>query len=129
MDEGRARGIEEYKAVNIGSASKEELVLMLYEAAVRHQVAAKEAFANLDSGGARGHLRKVRDIFAELMVALDHQAAPELSANLARLYSWIIGEVGRAGLNRDIDRIDGTLRVTHNLLDGWVEAFRDTEEG
>ena len=30
------RGIEEYKAVNISSASKEELVLMLYEAAVRH---------------------------------------------------------------------------------------------
>jgi flagellar secretion chaperone FliS len=123
------RGIEEYKAVNIGSASKEELVLMLYEAAVRHQLQATEAFANVDTHGARGHLRKVRDIFAELMVALDHDSAPELAGNLARLYSWIIAEVGRAGLNRDPVRLEATLRVTHNLLDGWVEAFRDTEEG
>jgi flagellar protein FliS len=122
------RGIEEYKAVNISSASKEELVLMLYEAAVRHQLAAQEGFARSDTHVARDNLRKVRDIFAELMVALDHESAPELSGNLSRLYTWVIGEIGRAGLEKDPDRIDGTIRVTRNLLDGWVEAFRDQPE-
>ena len=102
---------------------------MLYEAAVRYQVAAQESFARSDTHVARDNLRKVRDIFAELTVALDHESAPELSANLARLYTWVIGEIGRAGLDKDPDRVDATLRVTRNLLDGWVEAFRESVEG
>ena len=32
------RGIAEYKAVNVGSASKEELVVMLFEAAIRNNL-------------------------------------------------------------------------------------------
>ena len=58
------RGIEEYKAVNISSASKEELVLMLYEAAVRHQLAAAEFSPGRirtspgTTCGGSGHLRR-----------------------------------------------------------------------
>ena len=37
-------------------------------------------------------------------MSLDHEAAPELSGNLARLYSWMLRELGRAGLDRDADR-------------------------
>ena len=62
------------------------------------------------------------------MVALDHESAPELSANLSRLYTWVIGEIGRAGLEKDPDSHRWTLKVTQNLLDGWVEAFRDKDE-
>jgi flagellar protein FliS len=122
------RGIAEYKAVNLGSASKEELVVMLYEAAVRYQVYARGALEKGAIADARAHLRRVRDIFAELTVALDHEVAPELSANLARLYTWLIAELGRAGLERSTARIDDTLAVTQNLLDGWQQAFRPEVE-
>lgn len=118
------RGIAEYKAVNLGSASKEELVIMLYEAAVRYQTYARTALEKGASADARNHLRRVRDIFGELMVALDHTVSPELSSNLARLYTWLIAELGRAGLERSVTRLDDTLAVTQNLLDGWTQAFR-----
>ena len=119
-----ARGVAEYKSVNLGSASKEELVAMLYETATRSQIRAKDAFERGAAADGRKHLRLARDIIGELVVSLDHQAAPELSGNLARLYSWLLREIGKAGLDRDAARLDSTIRVTRNLLDGWVEAFR-----
>lgn len=118
------RGIAEYKAVNLGSASKEELVVMLHEAAVRYQVYARGALEKGAVADARSHLRRVRDIFGELMIALDHNVAPELSSNLSRLYAWLISELARAGLERSTARVDDTLAVTQNLLDGWQQAFR-----
>jgi flagellar protein FliS len=118
------RGIAEYQAVNLGSAPKEELVIMLYEAAVRYQVYARTAFQRGQDGDARNHLRRVRDIFGELMIALDHAVAPELSGNLSRLYTWLIAEIGRAGMEKSTARLDDTLAVTQNLLDGWTQAFR-----
>ena len=80
------RGIAEYKAVNLGSASREELVIMLYEAAVRYQIYARTALSKGASDDARNHLRRVRDIFGELMVgtrgAALLQAAARASCSL-----------------------------------------------
>ena len=97
---------------------------MLYEAAVRYQIYARTALQRGQTADARNHLRRVRDIFGELIIALDHTVAPELAGNLARLYTWLIAEIGRAGSEGAPSRIDDTLAVTQNLLDGWTQAFR-----
>ena len=119
------RGIAEYKAVNLGSASKEELVVMLFEAAIRHQFEAVDDFDKGEYTSAREHLRVVREIFGELLCSLDHTVAPELSSRLGRLYTWLIGEVARAGMEKSRERLDNTIEVCENLLEGWVEAFRN----
>jgi flagellar protein FliS len=119
------RGIAEYKAVNLGSASKEELVVMLFEAAIRHQIQASDLFAEDNYGEAREHLRLVREIFGELLCSLDHEVAPELSSRLSRLYTWLIGEVARAGMDKSSERLENTVEVCENLLEGWVQAFRN----
>ena len=118
------RGIAEYKAVNIGSASKEELVVMLFEAAIRHQLEAMEDFEKGEYSDAREHLRVVREIFGELVCSLDHSVAPELSSRLGRLYTWLIGEIARAGMEKSSERLENTIEVSENLLEGWVQAFR-----
>ena len=127
-EQDKLRGVAEYKNVNLGSASKEELVAMLYEACTRAQYQAQDAFRRKAGNEGRQHLRLARDIVGELTVSLDHEAAPELSGNLSRLYSWLLRELGRAGLDRDPERLDATISVTRNLLDGWVEAFRKAGE-
>jgi flagellar protein FliS len=119
------RGIAEYKAVNLGSASKEELVVMLFEAAIRHQIQASDLFDEDSYTEAREHLRLVREIFGELLCSLDHEVAPELSSRLSRLYTWLIGEVARAGMDKSSERLENTVEVCENLLEGWVQAFRN----
>lgn len=118
------RGVVEYQAVGAISASNRELVVMLFEAAVRHQRAAQEAFRAGKGNEGRERLRKTREIFAELLAALDHEAAPQLTSNLTRLYVWTISRLSRAGFDRDADVLDGSIRVTRTLRDGWAEAFR-----
>ncbi len=118
------RGIAQYNSVRLDSASKEELVVLLFEGAVKYQLQAKEALERGDNAMGRTHLRRVREIFGELIVALDHSVAPELAANLTRLYAWVIRELGHAGMSMDTRLIDNTLAVTQNLLEGWSSALR-----
>jgi flagellar protein FliS len=119
------RGIAEYKAVNLSSASKEELVVMLFEAAIRHQLQAADGFKGGEYVDAREHLRLVREILGELLCSLDHEVAPELSSRLSRLYTWLISEVARAGMEKSFERLENTIEVCENLLEGWVQAFRN----
>jgi flagellar protein FliS len=117
-------GINEYKNVGLNSASNRELVVLLFEAAERHQRSAIEA---LDEGrliDGREKLRLTREIFGELLAALDHEVAPEMSANLARLYLWIISRLARGGFENKSTAIHESLRVTTTMRETWVEAFR-----
>ena len=98
---------------------------MLFEAAIRHQFEAVDDLDNNEYASAREHLRVVREIFGELLCSLDHSVAPELSSRLGRLYTWLIGEVARAGMEKSRERLDNTIEVCENLLEGWVEAFRN----
>jgi flagellar biosynthetic protein FliS len=121
------RGVVEYQAVGAISASNRELVVMLFEAAVRHQRAAQDCFRSDRHNEGRERLRKTREIFAELLAALDHEAAPQLTANLSRLYVWTITRLSRAGFDRDAEVLEGSIRVTRTLRDGWAEAFRGAQ--
>ena len=53
------RGIAEYKVVNLGSASREELVIMLYEAAVRYQIYARTALSKGASDDFKKYARRL----------------------------------------------------------------------
>jgi flagellar protein FliS len=128
QNQAQQKAAQDYKAVNLGSASKEELVVMLFEAAHRLQVKARIDIEAGREADARAHLRRVRDIFGELVVSLDHSAAPEMTANLARLYTWVINESSKAGLERNAEILDGTIRVTQMLMEGFTHAFRGPQE-
>jgi flagellar protein FliS len=117
------RGINQYKSVSLHSASNEQLVVMLYEAAVRYQILAVDAIEGGEKKEARENLRKVREIFSELMIALDVPSAPELAGNLTELYRWLIREISEVGMSLEAERLEKTLEVTTQLLEGWGDAF------
>jgi flagellar biosynthetic protein FliS len=118
------RGDSDYKQVKHGSSSNEELVVLLFERALRQQLLARKDYddGNYIEGSER--LRKVREIYGELIISLDHSAAPELSDRLARLYVWMMGELGRAAVEKSNARLKSTIKVTHDLMEGFASAFR-----
>jgi len=116
------RGIAAYQKVSTQSASSERLLVMLYERAIQDQ---EEAIALLHEGesvAARPKLQNVRQIFIELMTALDEDEAPELTVNLKRLYIWMVRELVRAGRDSDPVPVAGTLEITRELHAAWVQA-------
>jgi len=116
------RGIAAYKQTRIQTASPATLVMMLFQEAV-HRLT--RAIQTLDDGeNWRRDLIHVREIYLELLNALDFSVSPELCNNLARLYRWCVDELVAAGREPAEARIRGVLRVTTTLLEGWESVAR-----
>lgn len=120
-------GINRYRSHQVHSASKPQVLVMLYEEAIRQLIVAAD---DLDAGEgpqAWPKLHKARSILVELTCALDDQAAPEICANLRRLYQWCMSEVAAGGNEQDPARVRSVIRVLRTLLDGWRNAIRSTD--
>jgi flagellar protein FliS len=116
------RGIAAYKSVRKQSATPERLLMMLYERAIQDQ---EDAIEFLQAGEVRDAmplLQRTREIFVELMSALDPEQAPELTANLRRLYLWAVRELIRAGRDGDPEPVKATLEMTQGLHSAWIQA-------
>ena len=117
------RGIAAYKNVSLESSDQRKLVVMCFEALIRRHKEASEAHAEGQYLKAAEALRIAREIYCELLVGLDHDAAPDMTSNLAGLYHYCIRELTQAGHNRDGDHLENSLVVTKRLYNGFKEAF------
>ena len=117
------RGIAAYKNVSLESSDQRKLVVMCFEALIRRQNEAKECQEAGEYIKAAEALRIAREIYCELLVGLDHEAAPEMTSNLAGLYHYCIRELTQAGHSTDGEHIDNSLVVTERLYRGFQEAF------
>lgn len=114
------RGISVYQKSKVQNASPEEVVTMLFREACKRL---RRCEATDSPGGDWiRDLAHVREIFLELRMALDHEAAPELCRRLNPLYSWCINELIAAGRDRQKHHVTAVLRVAETLLEGWVFA-------
>lgn len=119
------RGLNKYKTNRVESASPKRLLVMLFETAVVRQESAIAALETDDMTKARMDLNRARAIFLELAAGLDPEVDPALCARLGGLYSWLVQQLVKAERERDIDAIEGTLKVTYELLAGWRAAVAD----
>ena len=112
-----------YTEVSHRSASPEQLVILLYERAIKGQILAIDALEEGDGELAGAELRRCREIFVELASALDHEAAPQLAGNLHRLYLWAVRELLRASRDADPAPLEGTLEMTETLYGAMKDAL------
>ena len=113
------RGIDRYRTNRVESAPPTQVVLMLFQESVHRLTQAANDLQGETSGEWRGHIHHVREIFFELLGGLDYDAAPEMCANLQRLYQWAINELILAGREQSVDRVNNVLKVATTLLEGW----------
>ncbi len=114
------RGIASYKSNNIGSSSPEQLVLTLLEGALRRQASAVEALDDQDWQRATQLLAEVREIFGELLGALDDRVAPQLTTELRRIYGWALVQTSRAATERQPAQVVEVQRVVTVLHEAWA---------
>ena len=117
------RGIAAYKNVSLQSSDQRKLVVMCFEALIRRQTAARDAYEAGEFVDGTEHLRIAREIFAELLIGLDHDVAPEMTSNLGGLYHFCIRELAMAGHETNGQRIVECLKITKELYEGFSAAF------
>lgn len=112
-----------YKKNSVSMASKEQLLLMLLDGAVKYTKIAKMAIENKDISRAHKELIRVQDIFLELMITMDKGAGKYMD-DLYNIYEFIKNELIKANMTKDVKIIDSILPVIEDVRDMWYEADR-----
>ena len=110
-----------YKQNSVNMASKERLLLMLLDGAVKYTKVARIAILEKDIAKAHKELVRVQDIFLELMVTMDRSAGKYME-DLYNLYDFIKSELARANIKKDVNIIDNLLPIIEEIRDMWYEV-------
>jgi flagellar protein FliS len=119
-----------YRQTAVTTASREQVLIMLYEGAIKFLRRASECVAKNDLAGKGVAVGKAHDIINELSNSLDHTVGGEISKNLEQLYGFMIEQIIQGNLNNDSARFDQTRKLLENLLEGWkgaVEQLKQTQ--
>lgn len=117
-------GLGAYKKTSINTARKEEILLMLYEAAVKFCKKGIEAIENGEIAKKGEAIGKLQDIVMELNNSLDHEVGGKIADELSSLYDYIFYNSTQANINIDVNPLKECLKVLLTLQEGWVEAVK-----
>jgi flagellar protein FliS len=121
-------GIGAYKNTSVKTASKEQILLMLYQAAIKNCKKAIEAIESNDIQKKGEFIGRMQDIIIELTNSLDHNVGGDISKELNSLYDFILHETTQANIHLDAKRLEGCLGILTTLYDGWTKAVKQLKE-
>ena len=120
-----------YKETQIKTASQGQLIIMLYDAAIRHLNSAIDIL-KLKDNDTKFHdkietlsksVMKAEEIITELMVYLDFEQGGEISQNLFSIYSWFNKELMEANIAQDVKRMIMVKDQLVELRNSWNEIL------
>ncbi|MFR1379729.1 MAG: flagellar export chaperone FliS [Clostridium neonatale] len=110
-----------YKNNSVNYASKDQLLLMLVDGAVKFAKISRQAIVDKDIKKAHSNLIKTQEIFIELMVSLDMDQA-EWTKDLMQIYTFIKDKLIEANMKKDVKIMDEILPLIEEVRDLWHEA-------
>lgn len=118
-----SNGYNVYKNNSVNYASKEQLLLMLTEGAVKFCKIGRQAVVDKDVKKAHEALTRTQDIFTELMITLDTNAG-EWAVQLYRVYDFIKEKLIEANMKKSLEIIDEILPLVEDINETWKEAYK-----
>ncbi len=117
---------QEYRKNAVTGASPLQLVVMLYDGALRFMEAGRFAMVRKDLEAQNDKLQRAQRIVTELMASLDMQRGGELAKNLFGIYSYVLNELVEANLTDKPEPLDRSIKIISDLRDSWasLEASR-----
>ena len=117
-------GLGAYKKTSIHTASKEQILLMLYQAGIKNTKKAIEAIEKKEIAAKGEYIGKLQDIVIELNNSLDFEVGGEVAKELSGLYDYILFASTQANIKMDKEPLEGVLGVLNTLYEGWSEAIK-----
>ncbi|SHJ68527.1 flagellar protein FliS [Hathewaya proteolytica DSM 3090] len=113
-----------YKSNSVNYASKEQLLLMLLDGAVKFSKLARVAIEENNINEAHNNIVKTENIFLELTYSLDTNLGGKWAEDLKRVYEFIVDNLGRANISKDAKTLDDTISLICDVRDTWNEAYK-----
>ena len=122
-------GAKSYKQTAIKTATKEQILLMLYEGAIKSCKLARVAMEQKNIPDKCKHITKAHEIIMELNNTLDHSKGKELAAQLENLYDFAVQQLLKANIENDIAAVETVTKIMTTLYEGWVAAVESLKKG
>ena len=116
--------LKQYKQTQIDTAPKEQILLMLYDGAVRFLNQAKIGFAEKDIEKIHNNIIKTQDILTEFQSALDLENGGEFAKSLFSLYEFLSNRLLQSNMQKREDYLDEVIKHVTELRNTWREAVR-----
>ena len=125
-----SNALSTYKETRIKTASQGQLIIMLYNEAVRQLDLALDLIRSNDTGKKdpskiekiSNAVVKTQEIVSELMVSLDFEQGGDIATNLFSLYTWFNRELMEANINQDARRLSAVRDHIDTLRTAWQEV-------
>lgn len=124
-----ANAYSTYKNNSVSYASKEQLLLMLVEGAVKFSKIGRQAIIDKDAKKAHENIIKTQNIFYELMSTLDISKAGNWGQSLMSVYDFIVRRLIDANMQKDLKIMDEIIPLIGNVKDTWEEAYKISKSG
>ncbi len=118
---------KQYNQVQIKTANRGKLIVMLYQGAIRFMKKAILHLEQKDMEGKGNALIRAQDIILELTYALDQQLlekGDELAVNLQRLYLYSYRRLVHANMRMEKEPIEEVIKLMENLLQAWEQVVQ-----
>lgn len=121
-----------YKKASVKTASPAELIVLLYEGAVKKLASASSKFtadgklpvAQIESFSA--DILRAQEIITELQVSLDMEKGGQIAQNLMSLYLYFNDQLRSANISRSKEKVDLVQNMMSELSATWKKAAENT---
>jgi flagellar protein FliS len=122
-------GAKAYHNTAVQTASKEKILLMLYESCIRNLKKAQVAMEAKNYAEKGMALGKAQDIINELTNSLNHEVGGQIAEQLSGLYLHLFQETTKANIENDPKKIAHCVKILETLYSGWKEAIEKLKGG
>lgn len=114
----------QYQQNQIYTASQEQILLMLYDGAIRFCRQAIEASESGDVPYKLGRIAKVFAIVTEFSNSLKHDIGGKIAEDLDGLYHFMLKELGKARTDTTGKHLKNVEQLLVDLRQTWAEAVQ-----
>ena len=122
-----------YRATSILTASPGQLVLMLYDGALKAMALSREAFAATEDPRRietiNTQLLKAQAILTELQNGLNMEAGGEFARTMHRLYDYHNRRLFEANIRKQVEPVIEVERLVRDLRDAWAQMLAQQDGG
>jgi flagellar secretion chaperone FliS len=121
-----SRGALAYQKVDAQSRSPLELVVMLYDGAIRFLGEARDAHERNDHRARATGVSKALAIVDELRSTLNLDEGSSLALELDRLYDYMFGRLLEVTTKKDMSALEEVRQLLITVREGWVQVSAAT---
>ncbi len=114
--------MNQYKNNQVITASPEQILIMLYDGAIRFVRQAKLAIEEGRIADKAKAISKAVAIITEFSNTLDHEIGGEIATDLSRLYDFMIRELTAVNVRNELQRLEPVEKVLLELREAFAGA-------